>query len=140
MKKKVILAKVDKEANVQDNKATEAVEATTKNSGVNEWHLEQREIGGQVAQALAVLTEAGVVEWQVGNRSTGANTHGLACASMSTRATPLSFASVANGLRAMIVTSLETIGRNSTDSMMARTRTSCTISTGTGRTLRGTRL
>jgi hypothetical protein len=54
-------------ANEQDNKPIEAVEPTTQDITTDEWELEQLKVGSEVAQALAVLTAAGLMEWQVGS-------------------------------------------------------------------------
>jgi hypothetical protein len=52
---------------LQDSKPIEVVEPPTQHIDLSEWVMEQREIGGQVAQALAVLTASGVIQWEVGS-------------------------------------------------------------------------
>jgi hypothetical protein len=64
MKKNVVEAK---DVKLRDGKLIEAVEPTTQDIELDGWDMEQREIGGQVAQALAVLTAAGVIQWEVGS-------------------------------------------------------------------------
>jgi hypothetical protein len=56
-----------KDVKLLNNKPIEVIEPTTQNSAVGEWDVEQHKIGAEVAQALAVLTAAGVIQWEVGS-------------------------------------------------------------------------
>jgi hypothetical protein len=67
MKTKKVVTEDVKDVNQQDNKPIETVEPTTQVITMDEWELEQLKVGSEVAQALAVLTAAGVIEWQVGS-------------------------------------------------------------------------
>jgi hypothetical protein len=71
MGQKVTRTKVDKDVknkkSQEDTSIEEVVEPTTQNIAACGWEMEQREIGGQVAKALSVLTATGVIEWQVGS-------------------------------------------------------------------------
>jgi hypothetical protein len=69
MEKKDSRAKAVKDVNLQDDKpihVIEPMEPTSADTLFCEWEKDQIKVGAEVAQALAVLTAAGVIEWQIG--------------------------------------------------------------------------
>jgi hypothetical protein len=66
MKTKKVVTEDVKDVSQQDNKPVETTEPATQDIAVDKWEMEQEKIGKQAAEALALLTSIGVVEWEVG--------------------------------------------------------------------------